>query len=85
MGEGEYGGNGSVHWNVKHGNGSFTKCTDKNNAHGVDADPASGGYFTVEIDDVLNFSWDQATRTLTATTAIKHGAKYTKQVSVKWP
>jgi hypothetical protein len=88
MGEGEYGGNGSVHWYLKHGKGRHIKCNGKTDADGVDDDVDSGGYFNVVVQYVqpTDWSYDPDTKTLRAKTAIKHDPKiYTRQVRVSWP
>jgi hypothetical protein len=88
MGSGEYGGNGSIHWKLKHGHGRTINCNGNASADGIDDDPTdTGGYFNVEIDDVsaTDFSYNSVTKTLTAKTLIKHGNQYTKQVTIKWP
>jgi hypothetical protein len=87
MGQGEYGGNGSVHWKLVHGNGSSIVCTGNSNARGVDKDPATGGDFKVTVEDVgpTSYNYNASSRTLTVTVPIKHGATYTRQVRVQWP
>src|SRR5262249_44815435 len=92
MGEGEYGGNGSIHWKVKHGNGRSITCTGKTDAYGIDDDPkdnsgGSGGEFKVTVDDVgpTAYSYNAATKTLTVSVPIKHGLTYKKQIRIQWP
>ena len=85
MGQGEYGGNGSVHWKVVHGNGRSIASTGKANAKGVDNNPTTGGDFTVTVMEVAWYSYDANSGTLTASVPIKHGQNYTPQVRVKWP
>ena len=87
MGQGEYGGNGSVHWKVVHGNGRSIVASGKANARGVDDNPAAGGDFKVTVDDVApgSYNYNASSRTLTVSVPIKHGATYTRQVRVQWP
>jgi len=87
MGQGEYGGNGSVHWKLVHGNGDHIVCNGKACARGADKDPATGGDFKVTVEDVAptSFNYNASSRTLTVSVPIKHGATYTRQVRVQWP
>jgi len=87
MGDGEYGGNGSVHWYGTHRKDrNHGKST--HNYHEVDEYPSSGGDFTIQVFDVgpKDYAYDPKTRTLQATVPIKHNATtYTPQVRVAWP
>ena len=87
MGQGEYGGNGSVHWKVVHGNGRSIVATGKANAKGVDDNPATGGDFTVTVMGVApgSYSYNTSSGTLTVSVPIQHGPIYTPQVRVRWP
>ena len=53
MGHGEFGGGGSVEWEVKHGNGD-NGSGGPNGGKGKDKNPAkgSGGQFTVYVNGV---------------------------------
>lgn len=87
MGEGEYGGNGSVHWKVIHGNGRSIVASGNANVRGIDNDPAAGGDFTVTVEDVApgSYNYNANSRTLTVSVPINHGSTYTRQVKVRWP
>jgi hypothetical protein len=94
MGQGEYGGNGSVHWTVIHGNGRSINVAGNGRADGVDDDPRDangpppgGGVFKVTVEDVAQnaINYNAASRTLTVSVPIKHGPNYTRQVTIKWP
>jgi len=87
MGQGEYGGNGSVHWKLVHGNGGSIVCNGNSNARGFDKNPATGGDFKVTVEDVAptSFNYNASSRTLTVSVPIKHGSTYTRQVRVQWP
>ena len=87
MGQGEYGGNGSVHWKVINGNGRSIVASGKANAKGIDDDPGSGGDFTVTVMDVApgSYNYNTSSGTLTVSVPIKHGPTYTPQVRVRWP
>ena len=88
MGEGEYGGNGSVHWKVSHAHGQGVTCNGAS-AHGVDnqAQANDRGEFRVTVEDVAPdaFNYNPASRTLTVSVPIKHGPNYTRQVRIRWP
>lgn len=93
MGSGEYGGNGSIHWKVIHGNGRVVNANGKAGADGIDDDPKdgngppSGGVFKVTVEDVDQnaINYNAASRTLTVSVPIKHGPNYKRQVTIKWP
>src|SRR5262245_24912474 len=93
MGQGEYGGNGSVHW-------TNTNRKDRNNGQGdkprtyheVDEHPDEDdpGFFVIQVLDVspddVFFKQGAANRgTLTVRVPIKLGSDYTRQVRVTWP
>lgn len=89
MGEGEYGGNGSVHYYGLH-------KKDRNHGHSshsyheVDECPEQDGEFTVEVFGVAgaDFSHGNVTLTkgtLTVQVPILHGVDYTRQIRVSWP
>lgn len=94
MGDGEYGGNGSIHWKVTHGKGRSIVATGNANVAGIDDDPKDkdgpppgGGQFTVTVEDVAPgaYNYNAASRTLTVSVPIKHGPNYTRQVRIRWP
>jgi hypothetical protein len=88
MGDGEYGGNGSIHWKVNHGNGRIINVTGNVHADGIDDDPKDkGGDFTITVEDVAAgaYNYNAASKTLTVTVPIKHGPNYTRQVRIRWP
>src|SRR5262249_3508636 len=97
MGQGEYGGNGSVHYYGTHEK-DRNHGKMKHDYHEVDEGPdaAAGGDFTIQVYDLdeVKFAggsnprvtYDKGTRTLTVKVAIKHDpATYTEQVRVSWP
>jgi len=93
MGSGEYGGNGSIHWKVIHGNGRVVNAIGKAGADGIDDDPrddtgpAGGGRFRVIVEDVdsNDYEYNAVSRTLSVSVPIRHGQRYTRQVTVRWP
>jgi len=89
MGQGEYGGNGSVHYYGAH-------RRDRNHGHSphayheVDECPERGGAFTVQIfgvagADFSNGAVTLVSGTLTVTVPIVHGDDYTRQILITWP
>jgi len=95
MGQGQYGGNGSVHWKVtnkkdrNHGSSSTSHTFME-----VDEQPSAGGFFVVQVLDVsladIRFKQTGVDAngprgTLTLRVAIKHGDDYTRQVRITWP
>jgi hypothetical protein len=88
MAAGEYGGNGSIHWKVDHGNGRSINVTGKVHADGIDDDPKDGGgEFTVTVEDVAPdaYNYNAGSRTLTVSVPIRHGPNYSRQVRIQWP
>lgn len=83
MGYGEYGGNGSVHWNTENKKDKGTGNVRQD--HGEDGYPDAGGDFTVEVFGIPNNSWSYAGGVLTVRLPIIHGPKFTRQVKVSWP
>jgi hypothetical protein len=87
MGQGEYGGNGSVHYYGTHKKDRNHGHSD-HNYHEVDEVPNAGGYFTVTVLDVAAnaVTYNSITKTLTVTVPIKHDpSNYTRQVLIEWP
>jgi hypothetical protein len=84
MGEGEYGGNGSVEWKVRHGNGQSINVTGNAYADGHDNNPAAGGDFKVTIFAPASYKYNASSNTLTASVPIQHGS-YTRQIWIQWP
>jgi hypothetical protein len=89
MGDGEYGGNGSVHYYAilrrdrNHGNGN------PHSYHEVDDQPAvgEGGDFVVQVFGVPRAAgdYDQRTGTWTIRAAIRQSDEYTEQIRITWP
>lgn len=88
MGQGEYGGNGSVHYYGFH-------RKDRNHGHGnpqsyheVDEQPAigQGGDFVVQVFNVKRAAaeYDERTGTWTIRAAIRQGEEYTEQIRITW-
>jgi hypothetical protein len=86
MGYGEYGGNGSVHWNNENRQDKQNGHSNKK-FHGEDAypDAAVGGDFKVEVFDIPDNSWSYSGGVLTVYVPIKHGDKFVRQIKVSWP
>src|SRR4029434_6131605 len=91
MGQGEYGGNGSVHYYGIH-------RQDRNHGHSphsyheVDECPAKGGSFTVQIFGVGEADFKSpngiitlVSGTLTVTVPIVHRDDYARQILITWP
>jgi hypothetical protein len=87
MGYGEYGGNGSVHWKIKHGRGREIKPgrNKLDSCLGIDAFPSRGGEFLVEVFDAAHARWSFTGGVLRVELPIAHGEEFTRQIKVSWP
>ena len=64
MGYGEFGGNGSVIWNIQHEDGDYVhKHGVKDGGHGKDKEPkkGTGGKFTIVVNGIQLASVDMDT------------------------